>query len=67
MAAKERPRVGEWCATEGNRVLFGVSYEAWRRKGTGDIRAGLRARASANGVGEGRGMGGMVGGGVGAV
>ena len=46
IAAREPPRVEDWLCTEGNRCLFGMSYEAWRRKGTGDIRASLRARAN---------------------
>lgn len=52
VAAREPPRVQDWLTTEGNRCLFGMSFEAWRRRGTGDIRASLRARAGAGaGVG----------------
>lgn len=47
VTSKERPRAEDFVSAEANRVLFGLSYEAWSRKSTADIRASLRARAGA--------------------
>ena len=45
MSGKERPRREDFVEGEGNRVLFSLGYEAWRRRSTEEIRSSLRARA----------------------
>ncbi|CAD6584288.1 MAG: hypothetical protein ASARMPRED_001724 [Alectoria sarmentosa] len=46
IASKERARPDDFIATEGNRLMFSMSYEAWKSKSTEDIRSTLRARAN---------------------
>ena len=45
IASKERPKPDDFIATEGNRVMYSLSYGAWNAKSTEDIRATLKAKA----------------------
>ena len=46
IASKAPPRPEEFVATEGNRLMYSLSYGAWNAKSTEDIRATLRAKAN---------------------
>ena len=53
IASKAPPKNEDFIKGDGNRVLYGRSYEAWMGRSTEDIRASLKARAEAkNGLSE---------------
>lgn len=45
ISSKEPPKPEDFIATEGNRLMYSLSYGAWNAKSTEDIRATLRAKA----------------------
>ncbi|MCJ1257382.1 hypothetical protein MMC24_005207 [Lignoscripta atroalba] len=46
IASKVPPKPEDFISTAGNRVLYSLSYGAWKAKSTEDIRATLRAKAN---------------------
>ena len=46
IASKKPPKPEDFIATEGNRLMFSLSYRAWNAKSTEDIRATLKTKAN---------------------
>ena len=46
IASKAPPRVEDFVESENNKILYSLSYGAWRAKSTDDIRASLTAKAN---------------------